>query len=230
MPDVLDLLVASDCGVLTVSQNPPAGTVLPIGTNLVSLVAADACGNQTTSVVAMVVVDEVSPTVTSVLRNYTLASSNDIPAANPSIVNALDACSTFSVVHAGDIGNGGAGTVGSPLVLLRLFRAIDAWGNIVETQQTFTVDGVGAPVPPAPTNLAFRVLGSVTGAQAITVSTLGTNSWTVRPEYTTNLSGAPVWTVISNYNNVWANGTNTTSFAVPTNARPLFLRFFQTYP
>ncbi|MFH0909151.1 MAG: hypothetical protein V1929_10340 [bacterium] len=62
------------------------------------------------------------------------------------------------------------------------------------------------------------------------IASIGTNSWSVRPEYATNLIGIQAWLAASNVTTIWSNGTNITTFTVPTNTLPAFIRVKQTYP
>lgn len=224
IPSLVNLADSTDCNPVEYSQVPLAGTYLPVGTNPVALVVKDLCDNFTTSIVNVLVVDVAPPLILSAPSNITVTSSNAIPAPNPALVVSTDLCSVVTNTFAGDSFNGGAGTSNNPLVVVRRYLATDAWGNSSQTQQIITVIGA---TPEAPTNVQFKAISIGTN---IVVRTLGTNTWSVRVEYATNLVGTPNWWIITNYNNTYANGTNTTSFPLPTNSPPAFFRFFQTYP
>ena len=47
-----------NCGQVTVTQVPAAGTALPVGQHLVTLTATDECGNSTSKVVTLTVTDD----------------------------------------------------------------------------------------------------------------------------------------------------------------------------
>lgn len=224
IPSLLNMVSATDCNPVQYTQVPEAGTYLPVGTSNVALVVKDACDNFTTSIVSVLVVDVTPPVIVSGPSNITVLTTNDVPAPNPTLVSSTDTCSAVTNTFAGDSNNGGAGTSNNPLVIVRRYLATDAWGNMAQTQQVITVAG---STPPAPTNVQFTGISVGTN---IVVRTLGTNTWSVRVEYTTNLVGSPSWWIVTNYNNSYANGTNTTSFVMPTNVMPAFFRFFQTYP
>ena len=60
----------------------------------------------------------------------------------------------------------------------------------------------------------------------ITVLSAGKSLYPMTAEYTTNLFGTPTW-LAALTNTVWINGTNTTTFGVPANVNPAFIRVRQ---
>lgn len=146
LPDLTKAATASDCGTVSISQSPPAGTLIGLGNTFVDLIALDGCGLSRTCLVVVTAVDDV--------------------------------CS-------------------------------------------------GA-TPPAPTNVT--VVGFSLGP-TITVRSLGTNSWSVAPEYSTNLMGQPqTWLPVSAWTNTHLNGTNITSFNPPVTNQAVLYRVWQKYP
>lgn len=227
--DYTNLMTAVDCGYSAITQYPPVNTPIYTGTNIVSLYAFDNCGNSRTGIVAVVAMDDEIPLITTVLSNMTVGTTNAIPDPTPGSIVAID-CSSYSATNLPDRDNGGAGTTNDPLIVTRTYRVTDAWGNAEQTQQVFTVNGTGV-APPAPTNVAITTLTIVaTPGATNTIRSTGTNTWNVIAEYTTNLMGAQFWQSASNASTVWSNGTNITTFTIPTNAIPAFLRVKQTYP
>ena len=92
------------------------------------------------------------------------------------------------------------------------------------------LDDVCTPaVPPAPTNVT--VVGFTLSGTNITVRSLGTNSWSMSPEYTTNLVGQPqTWLPITSWTNTYNSGTNITSFQPPISNSAVLIRIWQKYP
>lgn len=86
------------------------------------------------------------------------------------------------------------------------------------------------PLPPEPTNV--EVVGMSMTATGMTVRSLGTNTWSVHAEYTTNLMGNPQnWIVVPTSSNSFLNGTNITTFQPPvTGNTPVIYRIWQKYP
>ncbi len=113
------------------------------------------------------------------------------------------------------------------------FIAVDTCGRISTTTVALVGmdDTVESLAPPVPTNVVVQ--GVTFGGTNVVVRSLGTNSWSVVSEYSTNLRANPVvWTVISNRSTTFSGGTNTTTFGVPvTNAmQGVIIRVRQTYP
>jgi hypothetical protein len=69
VPDVLGSVVASDnctpANQLTLTQNPPAGTSVAKGQYVITVVVKDAAGNQASAGVALSVVDQTAPVISS---------------------------------------------------------------------------------------------------------------------------------------------------------------------
>ena len=88
---------------------------------------------------------------------------------------------------------------------------------------------VASSVPPMPTNVVVTSISLL--STNLVIRSQGTNTWSVVPEYATNLV-SPVWLPISNGLNSFVSGTNITSFAYPvTNAgQSVIIRIRQTYP
>src|SRR5439155_4771134 len=68
LPDLTatNYIVAVDnCSSVTVTQTPPAGTDVPLGTNLIVLTALDSSGNSVSSTNSVVVSDTTAPSLVS---------------------------------------------------------------------------------------------------------------------------------------------------------------------
>ena len=146
LPNLAPAITATDCGTVSITQIPPAGTLVNLGVTNVQLVALDGCGLSRTCTVAVTAVDDVC---------------------------------------------------------------------------------IGA-TPPPPTNVQVVAISLGTN---ITVRSLGTNSWTMLPEYTTNLLSQPqTWLPVTTFTNTHLNGTNITSFNAPVTNPAVLYRIWQKYP
>ena len=97
-------------------------------------------------------------------------------------------------------------------------------GTVVVT----AVDDVcTSATPPPPTNVQVVAISMGTN---ITVRSLGTNNWSVAPEYTTNLMGSQNWLPVTTWTNSHLNGTNITSFNPPVSNNAVLFRIWQKYP
>jgi hypothetical protein len=83
---------------------------------------------------------------------------------------------------------------------LRYICSVHFFGNTIN---------IVNPAPPALTNVSILNI-SLTSSN-VTMQSIGTNGWNAVPEFSSNLVNA-VWTPVSVFNNIFANGTNTTSF------------------
>lgn len=84
------------------------------------------------------------------------------------------------------------------------------------------------PIPPAPDEVA--VVGISLSPTNVTIRSVGTNTWSVQAEYTTNLLGLQQWWPVPSISNVFLTGTNITSFDPPVTNSPVFYRIWQKYP
>lgn len=227
LPDLTQAYTFTDCGTsLTVTQSPVAGASAAIGTNLVRLYARDACGNVSTTSTTLVVLDATAPTILSGPSDMTVASTNDIPAADTNSVTATDNCSVRIVMFPTNGLHDVVVSTNPTIVVRRTYAAVDTGTNYAFHMQYFTVSNA---VPPAPTNVAVVAMSVGTN---VVVRSLGTNSWQVGAEYTTNLPLQPqIWLPMTPVTNSFAGGTNVTSFNPPvTSTAPVIIRIRQYYP
>ncbi len=227
LPDLTYGPTFSDCGSVTVTQSPLPGVSLALGTTNVLVHGRDPCNLSSTCSVSVTVLDLTSPVITAGPTNLTVATTNQVPAVDTNALTVVD-CTSVQVTHLGDHSNGGAGTTNSPLILVRTYQALDRGTNAALWRQIITVSG-GSDTPPAPTNVTVRAISM--GNTSIVVRSLGTNTWSVAPEYATNLI-SPTWLPISNSVNNFSGGTNVTSFGYPvTNpGQGIIIRIWQRYP
>ena len=133
------IAVDSCSSSVTVTQNPPASTVLSLGTNEVVLTAFDASGNATNSTNTVVVADTVAPVVT-LLGNTPMTNECHTPFVDPG-ATALDNC-------AGVVGVMTNGTVNPNSVGFYTvdYVASDPSGNMATNTRTVYVVDTTAPV------------------------------------------------------------------------------------
>jgi hypothetical protein len=133
------IAVDSCSSSVTVTQNPPANTVLSLGTNLVVLTAFDASGNATNSTNTVVVADLVAPVVT-LLGNTPLTNECHTPFTDPG-ATALDNCAgVVSVTTNGTVNPNSVGVYTIDYV------ASDPSGNTATNTLTVYVVDTTAPV------------------------------------------------------------------------------------
>lgn len=228
LPDLTRMYLFADCSpTVTVSQTVAQGTTITAATTrLVNFRAVDACGNTNSSqTVTVFALDDTAPTILSGPANATVASTNDIPPADTNSVTATDNCGVNIVMfptNAYDV----VVSTNPTIVVRRTYAAVDTGTNYAFHVQYFTVSNA---VPDAPTNVA--VVGMSLGTN-IVVRSLGTNTWGVSAEYTTNLPIQPqTWLPMAAVTNNFAGGTNVTSFNPPvTSTAPVIIRIRQHYP
>ena len=102
---------------------------------------ADACGNKSTAVQIINVVDTTPPTALP-LKSDTVQCIGDVPAANISLVSASDNCSTPVVKFVSDVNSGTACST----EVTRTYSVTDACGNSINVTQLIIVKDITAPV------------------------------------------------------------------------------------
>ena len=108
---------------------------------------SDACGNTASSTQTFTVIDNIPPTITSCPADSTVQCVSEIPAAQPSLVTAVDNCGdVMPATLLSTIDNGGLGCSSSPYVLTYTYQITDACGNATTCVQEFTVIDDTAPI------------------------------------------------------------------------------------
>ena len=102
LPDVTSLAVGSDnCTQpinLTYFQTPAVGTLLPVGTNSITITVQDTSGNSGTCLFNLIVEDQVAPTITLCVPNQVVYSNSSCEATisdYTSLIAVNDNCSNF---------------------------------------------------------------------------------------------------------------------------------------
>jgi endonuclease G len=164
IPDVVAATTASDnCGPVTLSQNPVAGTMVGLGSHTITLTAIDAAGNSSTATVTFTVNDTTAPTI-SAPANITVntgagATTCGAVVADEQLATATAADNTgnVNVVRTG-IPAGNVFPVGTTTIT---YTATDEAGNATQATQTVTVIDNTAPAltAPAPTSMNAGLIG-----------------------------------------------------------------------
>ena len=127
-------VAADDCGSVTVSQSEVSEDGECAGASAIyrTFVAEDPCGNTTTHVQTIAVVDTVAPEFTSVPADVTVSVYDDVEVV---MAEASDNCSAATVLYADEVD----GSANDFALITRTFTAVDACGNAATATQTITV-------------------------------------------------------------------------------------------
>ena len=131
LPSLVASIIAVDaCSSTTVTQSPPAGTVLGLGLTTVTFTAFDGSGNSAQCAAAITVRDVTPPTILFCATNTTLAAGANCQALLPNLtgtnfIRVVDNCSSVTVTQSVAINTPLA--LGTNLVILGAF---DASGNV----------------------------------------------------------------------------------------------------
>jgi uncharacterized repeat protein (TIGR01451 family) len=156
---------ASDSCAVNVSRTGvPSGNFFPIGTTTITYTATNGAGLTATATQTVTIIDTTPPIIVAPPdASYTCLS--EVPAANPNQATApfvdangnvqngppSDNCGTPTVTVTQT--SSGAGSAGSPRVILRTFTATDGSGNTASATQTITVSDPTPPTISCPANI-----------------------------------------------------------------------------
>src|SRR5204863_339890 len=186
VPDVLGGVSASDScsgtNGITLSQSPAAGTLVGLGTHVITVTATDAATNSATCTTTFTVSDDTAPTVICPAPTSASAGSNCL-AAVPDVlggVSASDSCSGTNGITLSQ--SPAAGTLVGLGVHVSTVTATDAGINSATCTTTFTVTDDTAPtvICPAPTSASagtncLAAVPDVLGGVSASDSCSGTN-------------------------------------------------------
>jgi large repetitive protein len=112
--------------------------------------ATDECGNTATQTQIITVVDEVAPVITACPADASYVCLADVPAADVSLVSAVDVCNEVTIILHSEITDGNE----CEGVIIRTYRAYDACENYSECVQVITYnDNVAPTFDNAPANM-----------------------------------------------------------------------------
>jgi DNA/RNA endonuclease G (NUC1) len=164
IPDVLAGTTASDnCGPVTLSQNPVAGTMVGVGAHTITITATDSAGNSRTATVTFTVNDTTAPTLNAP-ANVTVNTGAGaiscgavVSEAQLGSANATDNAGSVSIERSG-VPTGNIFPVGTTTIT---YTATDAAGNSTQATQTVTVIDNTSPslTAPAPTSVNTGLSG-----------------------------------------------------------------------
>jgi hypothetical protein len=155
VPDIRGLVIAMDnctpAGELTIMQNPAPGTMVGLGTTVITVTVTDAAGNSATCTTNFVVVDATPPVVTCPMLDPVPADANCM-AAVPDIrglVIAMDNCTPAGGLTITQ--NPAPGTVVGLGTTVITVTVTDAANNSATCTTNFVVVDATPPVVTCPT-------------------------------------------------------------------------------
>ncbi len=173
LPDLTgtNYIVALDsCSSVTVTQRPPAGALLPVGTNLVVLTASDVSGNTTNRTNAVIVVDLAPPALRCPAELVVSAAPGLCAATNVSLgtPSVSDNCGVASVTN-----NAPAlFPVGTNFVT---WIATDIHGNTTNATQRVIVSDTELPLITCPATVTVSADPGQSYASAVALGTPATS-------------------------------------------------------
>ncbi len=145
LPDLRSQVAATDCNLpLTITQTPPAGTLVGIGSHTINFVVRDAGGNQANCSSVVTVVDVTKPVITACAANRTVSAGANCAAIVPDLRSEVVATDCNGPVLITQAPAPGA-SVGLGVQIIVL-TARDAAGNTETCSATLTIQDTTAPV------------------------------------------------------------------------------------
>lgn len=170
----------------------PAGNFFPVGETIITYTAKDGSGNTTTATQKVTITGtDTTPPVIAAPDDASYVCLSEVPAANPAQAtrgmvldgdgNPLppappsDNCGVPAVTVSET--SSGAGSVASPRIILRTFKATDASGNTASDTQTITVIDPTPPTIVTPANITVSLpLNSAATSMPVSYSTTGADN------------------------------------------------------
>jgi endonuclease G len=157
IPDFVAATTANDnCGPVSVSQSPVAGTLVGVGAHTITITATDSAGNTTTATTTFTVNDTTAPTITApanVTANTGAGATSCgtlVTDAQLGSATAADNAGSVSVARSG-VPAGNIFPVGTTTVT---YTATDDAGNSTPATQTVTVIDNTPPSVVAPASIS----------------------------------------------------------------------------
>ena len=174
--------VTDNCPGTVVTYSHPSGSVFPVGTTVVNVLATDASGNTSTCSFNVTVVDNQAPVITCPANMNVIATSAAGAVVNYTAPVGTDNCASTTTRTAG-LASGSTFPLGTTTVT---YSVTDAAGNTAQCSFTVTVAGL-APVIVCPSNITVNNAPGQCGAN---VSFAATET-TAIPASTITYSHAP---------------------------------------
>jgi hypothetical protein len=207
-----------NCSGVIIVSTPPSGSTFPIGTTIVTNIATDASGNQTTCTFSLnvfaVTVNDTQPPVITCPTNLVLAASpGQCSASNVTfVVTATDNCVVTNLVSVPASGST------FPLGVTTVTNtATDAGGNTASCTFTVTVQDVQSPTLNCPANITVGTAGGGCASNVTFSVTASDNCGSVSSLVSVPASGSsfPLGvTTVSNTATDSNGNTSTCSFTV----------------
>src|SRR3989441_797833 len=190
VPDVLGGVSVSDncsgTNGITLSQSPPAGTLVGLGTHVITVTATDAATNSATCTTTFTVTDDTAPTVICPAPTSASAGTNCL-AAVPNVlggVSASDSCTGTDGITLSQ--SPAAGTLVGLGTHVITVTATDAATNSATCTTTFAVNNTAVPtvICPAPSSVSagtncLAAVPNALGGVSASDSCSGTNGITL---------------------------------------------------
>jgi len=220
---VLAGTTASDnCGPVTLSQSPVAGTMVGVGVHTITITATDSAGNSRSTTVTFTVNDTTAPTL-SAPANVTVTTGAGaiscgavVTEAQLGSANATDNAGSVSIDRSG-VPSGNAFPVGTTTIT---YTATDAAGNSTHATQTVTVIDNTAPLltAPAPSSVNAGLSGQAAIPNVLAGTTASDNCGPVtlsQSPLAGTLAGVGTYTItITARDSAGNTSTATTTFTV----------------
>jgi hypothetical protein len=180
IPNVVATATASDnCGPVTLTQSPLAGTLVGVGVHTITITATDSVGNVSTATTTFTVNDTTAPTLTApanVTANTGVGATSCgtlVTDAQLGSASAADNAGSVSVARSG-VPSGNIFPVGTTTIT---YTATDDAGNATQATQTVTVIDNTAPVvtAPGPTSVNAGVSGQAAIPNVVASTTASDN-------------------------------------------------------
>lgn len=158
----------------------PSGSFFPVGTTTITYTAKDSAGNTATAVQHVTVTDGTPPLIAAP-PDATYTCLSEVPAASASQATSgtvldsngnplppappSDNCGTPTVTVSET--RSGAGSAASPLIISRVFTAIDAAGNSASSKQTIKVIDSTPPTISAPPDVSVNTGPGATSCDVV---------------------------------------------------------------
>ena len=167
LPDFrAELVVNSTCGTLSITQSPPAGTIVGVGPTVVTFTVSDSLGSNATCQATMTVQDTTAPVINCPANITTVSEPGVCDAAVTFVVTATDNCDASPLI----VCTPASGSRFAKGVTTVNCAASDVGLNTNNCSFTVTVNDTQAPSIVCPTNMIVK-LNTGESSRAISYTT-----------------------------------------------------------